>query len=49
VLDREFDEVARLMLPADLEVFRVTADRILGRVTDDLDVPWVVVYEILKL
>jgi hypothetical protein len=49
VLDREFDEVARLLLPADLEVFRVTADRILGRVTDDLDVPWVVVYEILKL
>jgi hypothetical protein len=49
VLDREFDEVARLTLPADLEVFRVTADRILGRVTDDLDVPWVVVYEILKL
>jgi hypothetical protein len=47
VLDREFNEIARATLPSDLEVFRITGDRILGRVTDDLDVPFVVILEVV--
>jgi hypothetical protein len=48
VLDDTFSEIARLTLPSDLEVFRVTGDRILGRITDELDVPFVVVHEIVN-
>ena len=48
VLDHAFNEIARLTLPSDLEVFRVTGDRILGRIRDELDVPYVVVHEIVN-
>lgn len=46
VLDREGRELSQVRLPADLRVLRARAGRVWGVVADELDVPYVRVYDI---